>query len=357
VTAVLAARSLRVLSLQAQWALLLVLSVVFSALFEWIRLPGALLLGPMVGGIIVHTSGGHVELPKLPVEGARAVIGLLLARAITPTVIVEFGHQWVLFIGVVLATICFSVGLGWIATRLKWFEGTTAIWGLMPGAANLMLLMADAFGADARLVAFMQYLRVVFVALVASFIGALFVHIGAVAAPHLVWFPAPDIGLLETIALVVIGGYLGARSPIAGGVMIVPMILGMALHLSGLVPVELPQWLLAASYAFIGWNVGLRFTRPALVYALRTLPQTLLCIIVMVALCGGLALVLVKVLGVDPLSAYLATSPGGADSVAIIATSARVDVPFVMALQTVRILVLVAIGPIVSRMLPESKRP
>jgi hypothetical protein len=30
--------------------------------------------------------------------------------------------------------------------------------------------------------------------------------------------------------------------------------------------IELPTWLLAASYALVGWNVGLRFT-PALIHA------------------------------------------------------------------------------------------
>jgi hypothetical protein len=43
---------------------------------------------------------------------------------------------------------------------------------------------------------------------------------------------------------------------------------------------------------------------------------------------------------VDALTAYLATSPGGLDSVAIIAASTpRVDLPFVLALQSVRLLV------------------
>ena len=44
------------------------------------------------------------------------------------------------------------------------------------------------------------------------------------------------------------------------------------------------------------------------------------------------------VAGVDPLTAYLATSPGGSDSIAIIAASTNVDVSFVMAMQTVRML-------------------
>jgi uncharacterized membrane protein AbrB (regulator of aidB expression) len=51
------------------------------------------------------------------------------------------------------------------------------------------------------------------------------------------------------------------------------------------------------------------------------------------------------VFGVDPLTAYLSTSPGGIDSVAIIAASSKVDLPFVMALQTIRLFVVIVIGP------------
>ena len=39
--------------------------------------------------------------------------------------------------------------------------------------------------------------------------------------------------------------------------------------------IELPTWLLAASYAFVGWNVGLRFTRPLLIHAAGPLPRIL----------------------------------------------------------------------------------
>ena len=56
-------------------------------------------------------------------------------------------------------------------------------------------------------------------------------------------------------------------------------------------------------------------------------------------------------LGIDPLTAYLATSPGGMDSVAIIAAAAQnVDISFVMALQSARFLVVLLVGPSVARL-------
>ena len=124
---------------------------------------------------------------------------------------------------------------------------------------------------------------------------------------------------------------------------------------AGLLTIELPPWLLAISYALVGWSIGLRFTRPILAHAARALPRVLAAILALIAACGGLAALLV-VAGIDPLTAYLATSPGGADSVAIIAASTPVDLPFVMAMQTARFLVVLFVGPHIARFVADRTR-
>ncbi len=56
-------------------------------------------------------------------------------------------------------------------------------------------------------------------------------------------------------------------------------------------------------------------------------------------------------LGIDPLTAYLATSPGGLDLVAIIAAASdSVDLSFVMALQGARLFFVLAFGPSLARL-------
>jgi hypothetical protein len=73
----------------------------------------------------------------------------------------------------------------------------------------------------------------------------------------------------------------------------------------------------------------------------------------MLALCGAVAAFMVFAAGIDPLTAYLATSPGGADSIAIIAASTDVDVSFVMAMQTVRLLVVLFVAPYLTRIIAD----
>jgi membrane AbrB-like protein len=170
------------------------------------------------------------------------------------------------------------------------------------------------------------------------------------AAADIAWFPPLHVlPFAETLAIAFLGGLIGRLARVPAGVFLVPMVLGAVLHSSGLVRLELPPWLLAVSYAFVGWSIGLGFSRDILAHAARALPQMLAASMVLILFAGALALILVKAFGIDPLIAYLATSPGGADSVAIIAASSRVDVSFVMALQTIRFLFLLLLGPAISR--------
>lgn len=340
------------LPLAAQWGLLLILSAVLICLLEIAGAPAALLLGPMISGILFGVNGGAVRVPRLFYLGAQAIVGCLIARAISYDIVRAFLEEWPLFLGVVLTVVAASGALGWLMSRSRALPGTTAVWGSSPGAATAMMLMAEAYGADAQLVAFMQYLRVVFVAVAASAIARFWIDASGAAAPAIVWFPPIDWPpFVETLGIAIVGGILGRALRIPAGALLLPIAAGAALHISGLVRIELPPWLLAISYALLGWNIGLGFTSRILRHASRALPQIVLSIVALIAFCCGLALVLVKTSGVDPLTAYLATSPGGIDSIAIIAASSKVNISFVMALQTARFVVVMFVGPPLARLI------
>jgi membrane AbrB-like protein len=166
----------------------------------------------------------------------------------------------------------------------------------------------------------------------------------------IVWFPPIAwLPLAETLALAVAGPLIARALRIPAGAFLVPMVAGIVLTHFGWLAIELPAWLLAASYALVGWNIGLRFTRPLLIHAARALPCIVGCTLLLIALCGLVALMLVHGAGVDPLTAYLATSPGGSDSIAIIAASTNVDVSFVMAMQTVRMIAVLLLAPVLTK--------
>lgn len=188
------------------------------------------------------------------------------------------------------------------------------------------------------------------VAIAASIVARLWIAPGALTRAAIIWFPTvAPLPLCETVALAVVGALIGAKSKLPAGALLVPLLLGIALSCAHLLTITLPPWLMAGCYALVGWSIGLRFTRELVIYAARVFPKIAASTLTLIALCGGLAALLHVLIGTDPLTAYLATSPGGADSVAIIAASSQVDVPFVMAMQMARFLLVLLVGPTLAK--------
>ena len=275
------------------------------------------------------------------------MIGCLVAKSVTADIVGTIIDDGVLILAVVLVTVLVGGARRLGLTRLRVLPGTTAAWGSSPGGAAAMVAMSEEYGADPRLVAFMQYVRVVAVVLSAS--------VWRASSPTSPMRPAP--APVAVAPLSVAGDPRGRRRR-AGLAQLLrlpafaltgPMLLGAALHASGLVAMALPMPLLDLAYATIGWYVGLRFRRETLRETLSALPGIVVATLGVIALCGGWAYGLTFLLPIDFLTAFLATSPGGLDSVAIIAVGSKVDVSFVLAVQTLRLFVVLVTGPVLAK--------
>jgi membrane AbrB-like protein len=329
-----------------QWIALLAGSLVLLAGLELIHLSAGLLLGPMFAAIALAAHGGEPKVPQPAYVFAQGVAGCLIARGITPEILVEIVRDWPVFLASIVSVILVSVALGALLARMQVLPGTTAVWGSAPGAATAMTLMSEAFGGDLRLVAFMQFLRVVIVASVASLVARLWVGQGGGGPPALEWFGAVEpLQLATTVGIAAVGSVIGVAANLPAGAMLVPLTAAVVLAGAGLVTITLPRWLLAVCYAVLGWGIGLRFTRDIVAHAARAFLKVAASILALIAGCAGLAYLLHVATGTDMLTAYLATSPGGADTVAIIASGAHVDLPFIMAMQTGRFLLVLFFGP------------
>ena len=76
-----------------QWPLLMILSAVFAFCLQWIKLPGALLLGPMLAGIVWSLNGGTLQLPRKLFIAAQAIIGCLVAQSISSGMLSTFAQH------------------------------------------------------------------------------------------------------------------------------------------------------------------------------------------------------------------------------------------------------------------------
>jgi uncharacterized protein len=335
-----------------RWLALLALSALISAGWSALGMPAALLLGPMIAGIAFGVNGAGLDVPRAPYLGAQALIGAMVSASITPSILLTFRHHYPLFLAVMLGTLLGAAALGWLISRTGLIPGATAVYGTAPGAANAMVLLGEAQRADARMVAFMQYSRVLLVAVAAALVAHLWAHAGAAHAPGAPWLSAVHWrNLASVLALAILGQQLARMLRLQAWALLGPLILLSALHAAGVLAIDLPRWLLATAYALLGWHIGLSFRRDALLHAGRALPVVLGAALCLMGLCAALAWCLTRLAHTDALTAYLATSPGGLDSIAIIAAaSPNVDLPFVLALQAVRLVCVIGLAPLITRL-------
>ena len=336
------------------WAALIIASAALAAGLQWASVPAATLLGPMLAGMVFALRGTGLYVPRWAFGAALSVVGCMVAVSMTPSVLNTLIIHWPSIVLSIVMVIVSGALVGIGLMRLGTLSGTTAAWGTSPGGAVAMTAMAESFGADIRMVAFMQYLRIFVVVITASLVSSILLGIHVDNLPVPSWSPgfdAPLIPLVQTLSLVIAGAVLGRLTRMPGGALLLPMVIGAVLNSMGVMHIVLPPWLLWSAYASLGWYVGLRFTPKTLGYALRVLPQLLLAIVCLMALCGSAAWMLTVWAGVDPLTAYLATSPGGLDSVAIIAADSGSDIAFVLSLQTLRLFAVVLIGPVIARLI------
>ena len=332
------------------WLALLSFSLIVAWLLKQQGFPAAFLVGPMLCGIVFGLLDMRLSLPRRLFQFAQSLIGCTVANSITVTIVVTILNDWPAMLLIVGSAVLAGGLVGWALVKSHALPGTTAAWGSTPGAASAMVAMAEEHGADSRLVALMQYLRVLIVVLTASAVTHFLLVPGQAAAVPMA-APGSDSWrqLLPTLLVAVAGGWIGKGLRIPTGVMLVPMVLGAVLHATGFSEIYMPFWLQACASILLGWYVGLGFDRKLLTFSLGLLPRLLLSTVFLIVLCGVSAWLVMEILHTDPLTAFLSTSPGGLDSVILIAVGSQANIPFVVAVQTLRLFVVILTGPGIAR--------
>ena len=343
------------------WALLGAGAMLAGSLAQVVGVPAAWLVGPMVVAIVAALAWPErPAMPRWSRVAALAVVGGVLAATFRPSVLPMIAANWLPVSLVVVGTLLLSLAAGMLLARIAGVDRRTAAFGTLPGAASGMLAMSGPLGADPRLVAVMQYTRVV----VVVFSAALVTRLGLVpgSAPHEIptgGFQTSQaaMALVQNTLLVyaltalvaAFGAWAGTRFRLPAGALLGPLILGVGLEELGVVSLAWPPGVPQAAFLVIGLWVGLLFDRASVKRAGRLFPVVLATAAGLVVACAGLGWLLTALTGIDGITAYLATAPGGIDSVAIMALGSGADAPLVLAVQMLRLLAVVLAGALLGR--------
>ena len=350
----------------AGWAVLGVVAALAGFFAQSVGLPAGWLVGPMLVALAFALAWKeHPTVPRWGRIASLAVVGGMLAATFRPSVFPLLARHWLPVGLVVCGTLFLSLGAGLLLSGLANLDRKTTALGTLPGAASGMLAMSGPLGADVRLVALMQYTRVVVVVVSATLVGRLVTGAAPPQAPGQGLQSAPEgldllvQGTVPTYAVTalvaVLGAWAGTRLRLPAGALLGPLILGVIIEEVGVVHLAWPPGVPQAAYLVLGLWVGLLFDRASVKRAGRLLPLVLASAIGLVIACTALGWAFAALTGIDGMTAYLATTPGGIDSVAIVALGSGADAPLVLAVQTLRLLAVVFAGALLGKRLSASQ--
>jgi len=347
--------------LAVRWASIVLTTLLTSALLSLLAVPSPALFGGLLTGIMFAlTSSRPIVLHAVVNSGAQAVIGVVVGGLLELSILQSLGGDWLPVVAVVVGTLLLSVLAGLLMGRWTSVSPITGSLSLSAGGAAGITSMSRDLGADERLVAVIQYLRVVLIVATLPLVTAFVFH-PPTADPSLVTVTEGAGWMVDvafTAACALIGSLIAMRARIPAGTLLGPMVLTAGLTVAGWsFDAHVPVWLAQIAYGAIGLRIGLGFTRASLKLLGRVLPMALTLTILIILGCAGMGLFLASVTGQSPLAGYLATSPGGLFAVLAIAADTGSSATFVLAVQVLRIFVMLLVAPGLAVLLSKWRDP
>jgi membrane AbrB-like protein len=336
----------------ARWGALGAATVGAGWLLHQATVPSPYLFAALLLGLVVALRWpGRIVPPGPAITVAQAITGVLLGAYLQSSSLRAVADAWLPVALVGAGTLALCLIAGAVLARTTTLDRPTAALGMVAGGATGIVAMTGELGGDDRLVAFMQYLRVLIVVLITPVLAALFfgAHSGDGQVPDVPFIGDAEDWLL-TLVCAPAGVLLASAIRLPAGTLLGPMAVAGALTLAEpFGRFAVPGLLQEAAFILIGWQVGLRFTIETVREVGRLLRPVLIAIAALLVGCFGLAVALDAMTDVDLLTAYLATTPGGLYAVLAVAFGAGADTTFILALQSLRLLVMVLLAPLVVR--------
>lgn len=304
------------------------------------------LFGCLAGALLRRPLKGFGQVSA----GARTILGVAVGASVTPEVIQMLPSMAasVAFIPLYIALIGL-IGMPFFH-RLCGFDRVTAWYASMPGGLQDMVIFGKEAGGDVRALALIHTTRVLIVVTVAPMIlsfgfgAGLTNPIGAPAAE----LPLHELGLMLLAALV--GWKGGERIGLFGASILGPLIVTLALSLSGLIHSRPPAEAIVFAQFMIGLGIGVRYAGITLSEVRRFVLSGVAFVLALAALAALFTEVIVLLGLAAPVNAFLAFAPGGQAEMTVLAIVAGADLGYVIIHHLTRIMLVITGAPIAARL-------
>lgn len=338
--------------------LALLIGLISGYLFYHLGIPLPWMLGPMIFNTIAALSHVPIDAPLRLRPLVIPIIGVMLGASVTPDVISGL-LNWTIAIAVMIPFLSVAAGVSYLIYRkIGRYDPVTAFFSAMPGGLNDMILIGNAYGGSEKKIALAHASRILTtIIFVGLFFGLVFgVQANKEASTN--WIALAALTPMDWLILLgcaALGGPVGKALKLPTSALLGPMFLSAIAHVTHMVEIAPPTLLVIGAQIVLGSIIGCRFIGSTLreigrdlLLGVGSCLSMLIC--AMIFTVGG-----ASITGVPMANVFLAFSPGGLTEMSLLALAMHLDVAFVSVMHIMRILLVVAVAPIVFRFTPSGR--
>lgn len=339
----------------------IVVTGVGGALFAWLHVPLAWMLGPLTAALLwTAVVRRPLYWPASLRNAGLVALGYGLGLTFTVDSARQIGSQLPFMLGATALTIAFSLVFAFAMAKGTGISFPTSAVGNIPGGLSQMVVLAEEIpDADPGVVTFLQTIRLLTVIFVVPFFAVHGlsdgVRQGAAALPAapadgagpLAWaagLPQPVMAA-GALALALLAAWAAVRLKLPTPWFLGPIVVAAALTTGGAEPPHPPNELILAAQWSLGIHLGLGIRLNALSGWRRLLPYALVSSAALIVCSLGIAWIMSLVQPVSVATGFLSVSPGGMTEMGVTAGAVGADVSMVVAFQMFRIIFILFLVP------------
>ena len=335
-----------------EFALVVVISIPSAIVAEFLSIPLAWFLGPMLATSISSLLGLRIKMPKLVLSVTLILLGLYIGNYIDKSLFSQM-HQWawtslIMLIYIIISVLIVSKYL----QKFSKYERKTSIFSAAPGALGpLMILAENEKKTDLSQVATSHLIRLIIIITVFPFVVDSFYNGENLKIAEEVTKNQNIINLvfltISSIFLILILDKFKIPAALLTGTLMASGIL----QITEIATYKLPENIINYCLLILGSSVGCRFANKTFGEIARNTWHSFIATFLLVIL--GLIAALAASLIIDKnfFTLILSYCPGGIYEVAVIAIFFNLDPEFVSFHHIIRLLMILFIVPLLLKII------
>ena len=338
-----------------KFLIVILISIPSAIVADFLNIPLAWMIGPMIATSLIALKGVQVMMPKLALSSILIILGLHIGNYIDQNLINQMVNWiWttiIMFFYIIVSILIVSKYL----QKFSDYKEKTSIFSAAPGALGPLMILAEYEKSDLSQVATAHLIRLIIIITLFPFIIVSLYPADAIELEKIddISQNHSELILLILVSLVFIFFFNKAKVPAAllSGTLVASGIL----QIFDIASYKLPDASINFCLLILGASVGCRFANKTFKEVANNSFHGLVATILLVLLGFLAAYIATFFVDTNFLSLILSFCPGGIYEVAVIAIAFDLEPDFVAFHHIIRLLFILFIVPVILRILEKTK--